>query len=174
VVVIVDSFEQRVQRPRDRQAADAHYSGTKKQHTLKSQLAVDEEGHIVDVAESVRGPTADLSLLEQSGLLERLPPGVGGIGDLAYIGIDRLHPAGLGAAPRRKPRGQPRPATDVAYNTAFSRRRIVVEHSIGRVRRFQCLSQADRNHRHGHTARVCAVSGLVNRRLINQQRRRAA
>jgi hypothetical protein len=173
VVVIIDSFEQRVQRPRDRQAADALYSGKKKQHTLKSQLAVDEEGYIVDVAESVRGPTADLTLLEQSGLLERLSPDVGGIGDLAYIGIDKLHPEGWGAAPRRKPRGRPRPAEDVAYTTAFSRRRIVVEHSIGRVRRFQALSQADRNHRRGHTARVCAVSGLVNRRRAHQRRRAA-
>jgi DDE superfamily endonuclease len=83
VVVIIDRFEQRVQRPRDRQAADALYSGKKKQHTLKSQLAVDEDGRIVDVAASVRGPTADLTLLAQSGLLERLPPGVGGMGDLA-------------------------------------------------------------------------------------------
>jgi hypothetical protein len=90
------------------------------------------------------------------------------------MGIDQLHPEGLGAAPRRKPRGKPRPAEDVAYNTAFSRRRIVVEHSIGRVRRFQCLSRADRNHRRGHTARVCAVAGLVNRRRAHQQRRRAA
>src|SRR5581483_6230968 len=69
VVVIIDSFEQRVQRPGHRQAADDLYSGKKKQHTLKSQVAVDEEGRIVDVTESVRGPTADITLLEQSGLL---------------------------------------------------------------------------------------------------------
>ena len=168
VVVISDRFEQRVQRPRDRQAADDLYSGKKKQHTLKRQLAVDEEGRIVDVAASVRGPTADLTLLE------RLPPGVGGMGDLAYVGIATLHPAGLGAAPRRKPRGQPRPPEDILYTTAFSRRRIVVEHSIGRARRFQSLSQTDRNHRRGHTARVCAVAGLVNRRLDHQRRRPAA
>jgi hypothetical protein len=174
VVVIIDSFEQRVQRPRDRQAADDLYSGKKKQHTLKSQLAVDEEGRIVDVADSVRGPTADITLLERSGLLERLPAGVGGMGDLGYVGIDKVHPEGLGAAPRKKPRGQPRPPEDIAYNTAFSRRRIVVEHSIGRVRRFQSLSQTDRNHRRGHTARVCAVSGLVNRQRDRQRQRRAA
>jgi hypothetical protein len=174
VVVIIDSFEQRVQRPRDRQAADDLYSGKKKQHTLKSQLTVEEDGHIVDVSESVRGPTADITLLQQSGVLERLPPGVGGMGDLGYVGIDKLHPAGLGAAPRKKPRGQPRPPEDSRYNTAFSRRRMVVEHSIGRVPRFQSLTQTDRNHRRGHTARVCAVSGLVNRQLDRQQRRRAA
>ena len=174
VVVIIDSFEQRVQRHRDRQAADDFYSGKKKQHTLKSQVAVDEGGRIVDVAASGRGPTADITLLEQSRLLERLPPGVGGMGDLGYVGIDHLHPTGLGAAPRKKPRGQPRPAVDIAYNTAFSRRRIVVEHSIGRLRRFQSLRQTDRQQRRGHTARVCAVAGLVNRHLDRRQRRRVA
>ena len=174
VVVIIDRFEQRVQRPENRQAADDLYSGKKKQHTLKSQVAVDEEGRIVDVAESARGPTADSTLLEQSGLLARLPAGVGAMGDLGYVGIDKLHPTGLGAAPRKKPRGQPRPAAAIAYNTAFSRRRIVVEHSIGRLRRFQSLSQTDRHQRRGHTARVQAVAGLVNRRLDRRQRPRAA
>jgi hypothetical protein len=163
LAVVIDSFEQRVQRPRDRAQADSYYSGKKKQHTLKSQIAVDEEtGQVVDVSESVRGPTADLTLLQQSGLLERLPPGVGGIGDLAYTGMDRLHPQGLGAAPRRKPRGQPRPPEDITYNTAFSRRRIIVENTIGRLRRYQSLTQTDRNHRQLHTARVAAVAGLVN------------
>jgi hypothetical protein len=164
LAVVIDTFEQRVQRCKDPDAADAHYSGKKKQHTLKSQIAVDEEtGQIVDVADSVPGPTADITVLEQSGLLSRLPPGVGGIGDLAYVGIGKLHPKGLGASPRRKPRGKDRPAEDIAYNQAFSRRRIVVEHTIGRMRRYQAVSQTDRNHRQNHSARVRAVAGLVNR-----------
>ena len=164
LAVVIDTFEQRVQRCKDRDAADAHYSGKKKQHTLKSQVAVDEEtGQIVDVADSVPGPTADITVLEQSRLLSRLPQGVGGIGDLAYVGIDKLHPKGLGASPRRKPRGKDRPPEDSAYNRAFSRRRIVVEHTIGRMRRYQALSQTDRQHRQHHSARVRAVAGLVNR-----------
>jgi hypothetical protein len=139
LAVVIDSFEQRVQRPRERAEANCLYSGKKKQHTLKSQ--------------------------EDSGLMGRLPAGVGGIGDLAYVGIDKLHPNGLGASPRRKPRGKDRPVEDIAYNRAFSRRRIVVEHSIGRMRRYQSLSQTNRNHRQNHSARVRAVAGLVNRRI---------
>jgi hypothetical protein len=138
LTVVIDSFEQRVQRPQNRQAADAHDSGKKRQHTLKSQVAVDEEsGHFVDLSASVPGPTADLKLLEASKLLERLPAGVGGLGDLAYLGRDQLHPAGHAATPRRKPRGKPRPPEDVAFNQAFARRRIVVEHSI------EALTQMD-------------------------------
>jgi hypothetical protein len=169
LAVVIDSFEQRVQRPRDREEADSYYAGKKKQHTLKSQVAVDETtGQVVDVADSVRGPTADLKVLEQSRLLDRLPPGVGGMGDLAYIGIDKLHPDGLGAAPRRTPRGKPRPAEDVAYNTAFSQRRIIVENTIGRMRRYQSITQTDRNHRQLHTPRVMAIAGLINRQITHR------
>jgi hypothetical protein len=164
LAVVIDTFEQPVQRHQDRNVADTYYSGKKKRHTMKSQVAVDEEtGQIVDVPESALGPTADIKVLEESGLLERLPPGVGGIGDLAYVGIDKLHPTGLGAAPRKNPRGKDRPPEDVCYNRAFSKRRIVVEHTIGRMRRYQSITQLDRNHRQGHTARVRAVAGLVNR-----------
>jgi len=128
---------------------------------------VDEEtGRIVDTSASVRGPTADIHLLEQSGLMDCLPQGVGGIGDLAYIGMEKLHPQGLAASPRRKPRGQPRSPEDVAYNTAFSRRRIIVENIIGWMHRYQSISQTDRNHRQLHAERVTAIAGLVNRQLI--------
>lgn len=164
LAVIIDTFEQRVQRPRDRAAADRLYSGKKKQHTLKSQVTINEiTGEIADVADSVPGPTADITLVAQSGVLGRLPPGVGALGDLGYPGLDKLHP--LGAIPRRKPRGRDRPPEDIAYNRAFARRRIAVEHTIGQLRSYQSLSQSDRHHRCHHSARVQAVAGLVNRRL---------
>ena len=172
LAVLIDSFEQRVQRPKpestpkERGGKDPFYSGKKKQHTLKSQVAVDERsGKIVDTSPSVPGPTADLKLLEASGLLGRLPAGVGGIGDLAYQGAAALSPQALLATPRRKPRGKARPPEDVAFNRALSRRRIVVENTIGRMRRYQSLFQMDRHHREGHTGRVAAVAGLVNRQM---------
>ena len=115
--------------------------------------------------DSVCGPTSDLTLLKASGLLERLDPDVGVLGDLAYVGMAPLHPDGLGFTPRRKPREQPRPPEDVVYNTAFAAARIGVEHTIGRLRRYQALTQQDRQHRRGHAARVRAVAGLVNRQL---------
>jgi hypothetical protein len=199
--VVIDSFEQPVQRPEGRPAgpgmegdaekrpgeaapdaapppkkADRWYSGKKKRHTIKSQIAVNRHsGEIVDVAESVPGPTADITLLKESGLLPRLPEGVSGEGDLAYVGIGKEHPTGLGYTPRRKPRGadkhRPRgqdreqPEEDKAYNQAFAKSRIIVEHTIGRVRRYQAVTAPDRHHRKGHTERVRAIAGLVNRQL---------
>ena len=98
-------------------------------------------------------------------MLERLPPQIGAVGDLAYVGIGALHPQGLGAAPRRKPRGRDRPPQDVAYNRAFARRRVRVEHSIRRLRLYACLTDVDRHHQHLADARAVACAGLVNRHL---------
>jgi DDE superfamily endonuclease/Helix-turn-helix of DDE superfamily endonuclease len=166
LTVIVDRFEQRVQRPRDQEEADRYYSGKKQPPTLKSQVAIDgDTGKVVDVSESVCGPTAELTLLKASGLLDRVGPDVGVLGDLAYVGMAPLLPGGRGFTPRRKPREQPRPAEDVVSNTAFAAERITVEHTIGRLRRYQALSQLDRHHRQAHAARVRAVAGLVTRPL---------
>jgi hypothetical protein len=168
LAVIVDSFEQRAQRPQRRQRA--YYSGKKKAHTLKSQVAVDEDGRIAAVAETRPGRWADLKVFKRSGLVGKLIRAkVGALGDLGYVGLDGLSPRLRGATPRRKPRGQERPAADRRFNRAFARRRIVVEHSINRLRRYQALSQVDRHHRRGHTARVRAVAGLVNHMLDHQQ-----
>src|SRR5829696_4112731 len=164
LAVVIDTFEQRTHRPKRRQRA--YYSGKKKAHTLKSQVGVDEEsGRLVNVSDTVPGPWADIKLLEKSRLFKRLPKGVGGIGDLGYVGIGALHPSGAGASPRRKPRGKERPPEDRRYNRAFSRRRIIVEHGIGRLRRFRAVAHVNRHARQGHAMRVRAIAGLVNRML---------
>ena len=164
LAVIIDTFEQRTQRPKRRQRA--YYSGKKKAHTLKSQVAVDEDGRIADVGASRPGRWADLKVFRRSGLLGKLARAkVGALGDLGYVGIGGLSRRLCGATPRRKPRGRGRPAADRRYNRAFARRRIKVEHAIGRLRKYQALSQVDRHRRRQHTARARAVAGLVNRML---------
>jgi hypothetical protein len=164
LTVIIDTFEQAVQRPEARAEADTYYSGKKKRQTLKTQVAIRADtGTIVDLPPSRPGPTADITLLKESGLLARLPADAIPIGDLAYVGIDALHPRG--ATPRRKPRGKPRPPEDITFNTAFARRRVPVEHTIGRLRAYQALHQTDRHHRRDHTQRARAIAGLVNRCL---------
>jgi hypothetical protein len=166
LAVLVDTFAQPVQRPKDRAVADAYDRGKKKRHTRKTQVAIDErDGRFVDVAAGAPGPTHDLTLLRGSGLLERLAPGVGALGDLGYVGIAAAHPAGLGATPRKKPRGRERPPEDVAYNRAFARRRVAVEHAIRRLRLCECVTQPDRHHQRDADARAVACAGLVNRQL---------
>jgi hypothetical protein len=164
VAVVIDSFEQRIRRPKDREKANENYSGKKKQITRKTQVCVDWDGHICHVSDSVPGPMADITLLKMTKVLESLPEGVGAWGDLAYQGIRALHPQGLGAHPRKKPRGKSRPPQDRVYNTALSRERITVEHRIGHMRHFQATQQMYRHNLDSHTSTVVAVAGVVNRR----------
>lgn len=167
LAVLVDTFEQPTHRPKRRQRA--YYSGKKKRHTLKSQVGVDEEsGRVVHVPPSAPGPTADLKLLKRSRVLGCLPKGVGLIGDKAYTGAAGIRPGVACATPRRKPRKKPRPPEDRRYNRAVSRRRIVVEHTIRRLRVFQALTQVNRHGRKRHEHRVRAVAGLVNRMIDAQ------
>ena len=169
LALLIDTFEQPVQRHKKRGEADRYYSGKKKMHTIKTQVAVDERDQRIvgcplgRVPPSEPGPTADITVLRRSGVLDRVPEGIGVLGDLAYVGMTEGYPDVQGAWPRRKPRGAPRPVEDVAYNTAFARRRVPVEHAIGRMRHFQAVTQRDRHHRRGMTARHRAVAGLVNR-----------
>jgi hypothetical protein len=164
LAVIVGTFEQRTQRPGRRQRACC--SGKKKAHTLKSQVAIDEGGRIVDVGRGRPGRWADLKVFRRSGLAGRLArAGVGALGDLAYPGPGGLVRGLRGATPRRKPRGKDGPREDRRYNRAFARRRVKVEHAIARLRRYQALSAVNRHSRKGHEARVRAVAGLVNRML---------
>lgn len=58
-----------------------------------------------------------------------------------------------------------RPAADRRNNLAFSRRRIVVEYAIGRLRRNWSRSHVTQHQRKGNAARVRAVAGRVNRML---------
>ena len=161
LAVIVDTFEQEIERPGNRQEADSYYSGKKKRHTLKSQVTVDAyTGEILDVAPSESGRSHDKGCFNRSGTPQRLPENTAYMADLGYQGLEKDLP--LAAIPRKKPREKPRPAEDQHYNTAFAGERVLVEHTIARLRIYLTLTARDRHHRWQHTARVVAVSGMAN------------
>lgn len=73
VRVLVDSKEQRIRRPSGGwHAQKPYYSGKKKAHTLKTQVATELDGRVLALSESVPGPTSDAILLRQSRLPEQL------------------------------------------------------------------------------------------------------
>jgi hypothetical protein len=144
LTALVDSFEQRVQRPRAPGAQRGYYSGKKKTHTLKSQVVVQPgTGLFLDVADSVPGPTNDRTLLRQSGERARLPRDAVLGGDLGYYGETQGPDDVAIATPRRKPREQERPEIDAQYNRAFARVRVEVEQSIGRARRYAAITATE-------------------------------
>jgi hypothetical protein len=164
--VLVDSFEQAVQRPKARAEADKWYSGKKRMHTIKTQVAMCEAtGYVVDLCGDAVGPFSDVTLLAASGLARRLHPDLELIGDGGYVGMAEFRTWGRAVIPRRNHPRRPLTDADRAWNRSLSGRRVGAEHGIRRLRAFQALTQRDRHHRRGHERRVVAVAGLVNRRM---------
>ena len=185
VAVVIDAKEQRLQRPaakkksptpeQEEKAASAsdvqkpYYSGKKKCHTLKTQLAVRPDGSIVAVSESVPGgANHDLTLLRQSGLLDRLDTGEAAMMDKGYDGISNDYPDTTLYLPFKARRNHPLTEEQKAYNQFLSSYRIVVEHTNAQLNVFQVLVQTYRQCRHKHGQIVRIVAGLVNRRIADK------
>jgi len=188
VAIVIDAKEQRLQRPKNPKTASRegeetdtassareanvqkpYYSGKKKCHTLKTQIGVRPDGTIVAVSDSVPGGTYhDLTLLRQSGLLDRLDAGEAAMMDKGYDGIKNDYPDTPLYLPFKARRNHPLTDEQKAYNRFLSKYRIVVEHTNAQLNVFQVLAQTYRHCRHKHGQIVRIVAGLVNRRIAKQ------
>lgn len=166
VRLIIDAKEQRTNKPKGEAQQKPYYSGKKKCHTLKTQVAIDPCGRIESVSASVPGSTHDLTLLVEDGLLNRLEDGEGAMLDKGYHGVGKHHPEVPVVVPCKKPRGGELTGEQKASNREVARHRIVVEHTMAQLNRFTALRQVfrgKRRERHSQVTRVVAV--LVNRRI---------
>lgn len=158
-----DATERAIPRPSRRQKR--FYSGKKKRHTLKHQVVVVRKRkapgragqrrrvRIAAVSRAFPGKTHDKKIYDATGVV--CPDGVRGTGDTAYLGT------GLCTPRRRPPKGRLTPRQK-AGNRRVSRRRIVAEHGIGKMKVWRIASERYRNPRRRHTLIVKNVAGLHN------------
>jgi hypothetical protein len=170
VAFIIDSKEQRIQRPsgsddEGNSNQKPYYSGKKKAHTLKTQIAVAPDGFIEGISESVPGSTHDLTLLRETKLVEKLEPDEGAMFDKAYDGISNDHPDRPLYLPYKARRNRPLTDLEKAYNQELSSYRIVVEHTNAQLQKYQALAQIYRHDRKKHSRTMRVAAGLVNRQL---------
>lgn len=166
VRIVIDSKEQRINRPQGYDTQKPYYSGKKKAHTVKTQIVVDPRGRIVALGGSVPGSTHDLTLLRGSGVLENLGPGEAGMADKGYVGVDKYYPGVTVILPHKAARGRPLTAEQKEANREIARHRIVVEHTLAQVNRFTALRQVFRGkQRERHSGVIRVVGKLVNQRL---------
>jgi len=181
VRLVIDAKEQRIQRPggtddSGNSRQKPFYSGKKKAHTLKTQVAVAPDGAFQSVGKSVPGSVHDLTLLRNSDLLHRLDKAEGIMLDKGYDGLQTfdpkhpdkngpLHPCHL---PHKARRGQPLTDEQKAFNAHLAKYRIVVEHSLAQMNQFQALAQVFRHDRDRHSSLTRIVAGLVNRRIAKR------
>jgi len=162
--VIVDATEQPVNRPQNKTRRKNRYSGKKKRHTRKVQVAGIKNGLIVHLSKSAGGRTHDLSLFDRSGIERQLPTGLGIAADKGYTGLAKHYPQREVELPKKASKHHPLTLSEKRRNRRLAQRRIVVEHALSRVKKYQVLGSKYR-HRESEYDQVCrTVCGLVNLR----------
>lgn len=174
VRLLIDAKEQRIERPKNKKDKDGnvldrqkpYYSGKKKAHTIKNQAAVTPQGKIEQVSESVPGgATHDLQLLRQTDLLSKLNDDEAAMMDKGYDGISADYPDKKLYLPFKARRNHPLTEEQKAYNRFLAKYRIVVEHTMAQLNKFQILVQRFRHQLTKHAGIFRVVASLVNRRI---------
>ncbi len=159
-----DSTERPTNRPTH--GRKRFHSGKKKRRTLKTQVVVTRvrkrggktrerrRVRVVAVSETSPGSTHDKKVYDRSGVA--IPSGIRGYGDTAYIGT-------VLKTPKRKPRNGELTGREKAGNRRVSRKRIVVEHGIGKRKVWRVAAERWRNPRRRHTLMMKNMAGLHNR-----------
>jgi len=169
----VDATEQEIPRPKNAQKRKTHYSGKRKRHTVKTQLTVNSKGLIVHKPPHARGRRHDLDIYRQRH--PDLPKEVEQNFDRGYDGVRNYLPDLKYAIPfkRRGPgrghRGEKAEGLtpeQKKYNKKLLKARVVVEHTISRLKKFNIFGQEFRNRLRFYDTMTDIVSGLINARIM--------
>jgi|SRR3972149_1148687 len=163
----IDATEQEIPRPKDKRKRKSHYSGKRKRHTVKTQLTVNSKGLIVHRTNHARGRRHDYDIFKGNhpALLKGVRPGV----DLGYNGIQKDFPGMNPIIPFKRRRGKKLTEEQRKHNTALSKTRVVVEHTISRLKKFNIMGQEFRNRLKHYDAMTDIVSGLINFRIMGSK-----
>ena len=141
------------------------YSGKKKRHTLKNQIVTarrtkppgpgkkPQRLRIAAVSETHPGSVHDKKIYDRTRAV--VPPDARRTGDTAYLGTPLETPV-------RKPRGGQLTADQKEKNRKVSRRRVVAEHGIGKMKVWRIAAERYRNPNRRHTLIMKNVAGLHN------------
>ena len=90
--------------------------------------------------------------------------------DLGYLGVGKDYPEQLSSLPYKKKKDQELSQEEKERNKSHSRKRIVVEHTICRMKKYRIMGDIFRNRLRKCNGISDIVSGLVNYRIMNSLR----
>lgn len=164
--VFLDGTERPVQRPKNPQKQAANYSGKKKRHTRKNIILSTRKKRIGYLSPTVEGKEHDFQIVKDTKLPDHIPKKVRIRVDSGFQGLLKEFPGHLVSIPRKKPKGRPLCKTFKEQNRRKSRIRILVEHAIGGVKRFNVVSHVFRNKQENVDDRAMLLTcGLWNYHL---------
>ena len=165
LLAIVDTTEQRIQRPSNDERQRKHYSGKKKAHTRKTAIVVNEKGRIRDVTHSTPGSRHDLKHVVESRVIDPIPADVTVMGDTAFDGLQNYYPERSIGTPHKARRNHPLTPDHKLANREFSSVRIVVENTLSHMKHFKALAHQFRHAVAMYDDTFRAVVGIVNNRI---------
>ena len=164
----IDATEQEIPRPKNRLKRKTHYSGKRKRHTVKTQLTVNSGGLILHKTKHARGRRHDYDIFKQNH--PDLPDGVKPHVDLGYDGIKKDFPKLNAVIPFKRRGGRNKKGRKLSpkkrlFNKELSKARVVVEHTISRLKKFNIFGNEFRNRLRHYDVMTDIISGLVNLRI---------
>ena len=123
-----------------------YYSlGKKKKHIVKNQLMVNKHrGYIIHKANHhKKGKRHDYDVCKNNHPVT--PKQVVNVIDLGYLGVEKDFPEQLSALPCKKKRNQDLSQEEIDYNIIHYKKRIVVEHTISRLKKYRIFADVFRN-----------------------------
>jgi len=141
--VMIDGLERPTIRSQKEKSQKKHYSGKKKRHTRKNLVVTTEDKEVLILTPSKHGNVHDKRLTDKSMLPRGIPDEVSILADTGFQGLQKEHPNVL--MPKKKPRGGSLTDAEKAMNMLISSVRIKVEHAIGGIKRYRCVSDIYRN-----------------------------
>jgi hypothetical protein len=84
-------------------------------------------------------------LADKESIFEMIPKEIPVMSDTAFIGEARVHPNIL--IPKKKTKKNPLTEDEKEMNKLISSYRVIVEHAIGGIKRYRCMSEKLRNHK---------------------------
>lgn len=165
LLAIIDTTEQRIQRPGDDDDQRRHYSGKKKTHTRKTAIVVNERGRIRDVSDSTPGSKHDLRHVVESQVVDHIPQDVTAIGDAGFDGLQNYYPERSIGTPHKARRNHPLTPDQKLANREFSSERIIVENTLSHMKHFKVLAHRFRHAVELYDDAFRAVVGIVNDRI---------
>ena len=162
----IDGTERRIQRPTDPVKQKLYYSGKKKAHTIKNNLAAGlDDRQIKYLGDTHEGKKHDKKICDDEGIT--FPAGTDLYRDNGFEGHDlptiNIH------QPKKKPRNGELSSTDKENNRIISSIRVVVEHVICGIKRLRIVKDIFRNWKEDYDDLVLELAcGLHNFRTENR------
>jgi hypothetical protein len=163
-MAFIDSTEQQIPRPIDNKRRKIFYSGKKKRHTVKTQVMVSKNGTIIHKVDYKKGRRHDYDIYKKNHPIT--PKEVVNVFDLGYLGVEKDFPNQLSSLPNRKKRSMKLSQEELEYNKSHSKIRIVIEHTICRLKKYNILADVFRNKLRKYSKVSDIVSGLINYRIM--------